>query len=57
MNNLRYKFCNRTYIADIQTEPETTDNEYNLEELPHTASPPFNPYRESKNQVQYSIYK
>ncbi|XP_003975537.1 tissue factor-like [Takifugu rubripes] len=37
----------RTYYARIQTEPETMDNEDNLEELPHTISPSFNPYRES----------
>ncbi|XP_034468642.1 tissue factor-like [Hippoglossus hippoglossus] len=44
----------RTYTADIQTLPDTTD--YDPEELPHTLSPPFNPYKDSKiSAVQFTV--
>ncbi|XP_061696325.1 tissue factor-like isoform X5 [Syngnathoides biaculeatus] len=37
----------RAFIADIQTEPaDSTD--YELDELPHTHSPRFNPYKQSE---------
>nr|XP_046265302.1 tissue factor-like [Scatophagus argus] len=48
----------RTYVADIQTEPSAMDyeNEYLMEELPHTYSPPFNPYRESNiSAVKFTV--
>lgn len=38
----------RSYLADIKTEPEEPDHGYNQEELPHTYSMPFNPYRQSR---------
>lgn len=41
------KAFNKGYIADIQTEPLDTDDDLIHEELPHTHSPPFNPYSES----------
>uniref|UniRef100_A0A3Q4C070 Tissue factor n=1 Tax=Mola mola TaxID=94237 RepID=A0A3Q4C070_MOLML len=37
----------RTYTADVKTEPVSDDFDYILEEMPHTYSPPFNPYRDS----------
>ncbi|XP_071771528.1 tissue factor-like [Centroberyx gerrardi] len=36
----------RTYTADIQSDPAGMD--YDLEELPHTYSPNFNPFKESQ---------
>ncbi|XP_044224655.1 tissue factor-like [Thunnus albacares] len=38
----------RTYTADIQTEPAETDHYFDQEEPPHTYSSNFNPYKESK---------
>ncbi|XP_019739350.1 tissue factor-like isoform X1 [Hippocampus comes] len=37
----------RTFIADIQTEPDKMTH-YEVEDLPHTYSPPFNPYGQSE---------
>ncbi|XP_076600381.1 tissue factor-like [Chaetodon auriga] len=46
----------RTYSADILTESSTMDNDYGLEDLPHTYSPPFNPYRESNiSAVKFTV--
>ncbi|XP_054624928.1 tissue factor-like [Dunckerocampus dactyliophorus] len=45
----------RTFTADIQTEPES-DGDYELEELPHTYSPPFNPYKQSEiSAAEFSV--
>ncbi|XP_039999453.1 tissue factor-like isoform X2 [Xiphias gladius] len=38
---------NRSYNADVQTEPATMNYNHDTEELPHTYSSKFNPYRES----------
>ncbi|XP_068196319.1 tissue factor-like isoform X1 [Antennarius striatus] len=46
----------RVYSADIRTEPVTMDYDDILEELPHTYSPPFNPYRESNiSAVKFTV--
>lgn len=46
----------RSYTADIKTEPETLDYDYDLEEFPHTDAPPFNPYRESNiSAVNFTV--
>ncbi|XP_068605302.1 tissue factor-like [Brachionichthys hirsutus] len=46
----------RTYAADVRTEPATVDYDDILEELPHTYSPPFNPYRESNiSAVEFTV--
>uniref|UniRef100_A0A3P8U8N6 Interferon/interleukin receptor domain-containing protein n=1 Tax=Amphiprion percula TaxID=161767 RepID=A0A3P8U8N6_AMPPE len=42
----------RMYSADIQTEPAEFDYNSNVEDLPHTYSPQFNPYRESKYHIR-----
>lgn len=48
-NNLR--LSDRTYTADVQTEIETMDDD-----LPHTFSPKFNPYRESNiSAVEFTV--
>lgn len=41
---------NRTYVADIRTEPMDSDYDLDPENFPHTYSAPFNPYRESKEE-------
>ncbi|XP_029381196.1 tissue factor-like isoform X2 [Echeneis naucrates] len=46
LSNLLIPF-NRTYQADIQTEPETMSNNADPHDFPHIYSPKFNPYRES----------
>lgn len=38
----------RDYTADVKTEPVSDDYDYTLEELPHTYSNPFNPYKQSR---------
>uniref|UniRef100_A0A3P8UA39 Tissue factor n=1 Tax=Amphiprion percula TaxID=161767 RepID=A0A3P8UA39_AMPPE len=46
----------RMYSADIQTEPAEFDYNSNVEDLPHTYSPQFNPYRESNiSAVEFSV--
>ncbi|XP_022064234.1 tissue factor-like [Acanthochromis polyacanthus] len=46
----------RTYSADIQTEPPEMDYNTDVEDLPHTYSPEFNPYRESNiSAVEFSL--
>ncbi|XP_061551077.1 tissue factor-like isoform X4 [Phycodurus eques] len=37
----------RTFIADIQTEP-VDNTDFELDEFPHTYSPPFTPYGQSE---------
>ncbi|KAM9322060.1 tissue factor-like [Pholidichthys leucotaenia] len=39
------KALDRTFSADIRTEPEDYDND--VDDYPHTYSPQFNPYKES----------
>ncbi|KAM9349406.1 tissue factor-like [Symphorus nematophorus] len=47
---------NRDYYADIKTEPSSPDYDYDLEELPHTFSPPFNPYKQSNiSAVSFTV--
>ncbi|XP_072290444.1 tissue factor-like, partial [Eucyclogobius newberryi] len=47
----------RTFTADVQTEG-SMNNDYDLEELPHTYSDPFNPYKHSElSAVAFSIQK
>ncbi|XP_008333041.1 tissue factor-like [Cynoglossus semilaevis] len=46
MTNLLRPF-NRTYTADIQTEHVEMDYNHDPEELTHTYSPEFNPYKQS----------
>ncbi|XP_060939705.1 tissue factor-like [Limanda limanda] len=44
----------RTYTADIQTIPDTMS--YDPDELPHTFSPSFNPYKESNiSAMQFTV--
>ncbi|XP_068196320.1 tissue factor-like isoform X2 [Antennarius striatus] len=52
-----WQYINRgVYSADIRTEPVTMDYDDILEELPHTYSPPFNPYRESNiSAVKFTV--
>lgn len=38
----------RTYTADIQTEHVEMDYNHDPEELTHTYSPEFNPYKQSR---------
>lgn len=46
----------RTYSADIQTEPAEMDYDSNPEDFPHTFSPQFNPYKESNiSAVEFSV--
>lgn len=46
----------RTYTADVQTEPAEADYDPDPEELPHTYSPPFNPYRQSEiSAVNFTV--
>lgn len=45
---------NRTYVADIRTEPMDSDYDHDPENFPHTYSPPFNPYRESKEENSHA---
>ncbi|XP_026168486.1 tissue factor-like [Mastacembelus armatus] len=46
----------RTYTADIRTEPAMMNNGYNHEEFPHTHSPLFNPYRDSNiSAVKFTV--
>lgn len=48
--NVLISSFNRSFSADIQTEhPDVLD--YDVENLPHTYSPPFNPYRDSKTSI------
>ncbi|XP_041804751.1 tissue factor-like [Chelmon rostratus] len=50
------EFFNRTFTADIVTEPVTMDYEYGLEDLPHTYSLPFNPYTGSNiSAVKFTV--
>ncbi|XP_070775355.1 tissue factor-like isoform X1 [Enoplosus armatus] len=46
----------RTYSADIQTEPASMHNDYDLDLFPHTYSLTFNPYRESNiSAVKFTV--
>ncbi|XP_038573102.1 tissue factor-like isoform X1 [Micropterus salmoides] len=46
----------RSYYADILTEPATMDHDYDLDEFPHTYSPHFNPYRETNiSAVKFTV--
>ncbi|KAF6720428.1 Tissue factor [Oryzias melastigma] len=49
------KYYDRSFSADIQTEhPDVLD--YDVENLPHTYSPPFNPYRDSNiSAAEFSV--
>ncbi|XP_062259474.1 tissue factor-like [Platichthys flesus] len=48
------KPSDRTYTADIQTIPDT--GSYDPDELPHTFSPPFNPYKDSNiSAVHFTV--
>lgn len=50
------KPLDRVYMADIKTESATTDPDYGLEEIPHTISPNFNPYKESNiSAVKFTV--
>ncbi|XP_042354399.1 tissue factor-like [Plectropomus leopardus] len=47
---------NKFFTADIKTEPESLDYDYDLEEFPHTESPPFNPYKDSNiSAVNFTV--
>ncbi|KAM6989178.1 tissue factor-like [Tautogolabrus adspersus] len=50
-------YMDRSYTADILTEPENNDDyDYSHDERQHTESPPFNPYRESNiSAVEFSV--
>ncbi|XP_008289140.1 tissue factor-like [Stegastes partitus] len=46
----------RTYSADIQIESADIDDNSDPDDLPHTFSPQFNPYRESNiSAVEFSV--
>ncbi|XP_030017143.1 tissue factor-like isoform X2 [Sphaeramia orbicularis] len=46
----------RTYTADIQTEPAGINYDSDHDEFPHTYSPPFNPYRQSEiSAVNFTV--
>lgn len=46
----------RTYTADIRTEPAEMDPDTDVADLPHTYSPGLNPYRESNiSAVKFTV--
>lgn len=47
----------RTFVADIKTEPVNPDYDHDPEDFPHTYSPPFNPYKESNiSAAEFQIH-
>ncbi|XP_047445231.1 tissue factor-like [Mugil cephalus] len=46
----------RIFSADVQTEPADSDYNHGGEDLPHTYSSPFNPYKESNiSAVEFTV--
>lgn len=54
-NHLYVFLLNRMYSADIKTEPPSTVN-IDQDELPHTYSTVFNPYRESMYGIHILMF-
>ncbi|XP_059199922.1 tissue factor-like [Centropristis striata] len=51
-----FRIIDRTYHAQVKTEPATTDYDYDHEEFPHTYSTNFNPYKESNiSAVNFTV--